>query len=374
MKMELSNVEYITHPRPLKYFKIIIIILTNLLVCCFFLCYLDENVIAEGEIRPCTKETVIRSLFNGTVEKVNYKNSSYVNKGDVLYSLNSSYEKENLKNLLQLEELYNTNVQCLKELLILHETTTEDTINYEENIIKYNSRYAAFVTSYKSYKNNYELKKNTFARQEFLYPGIISKQEYENYENEYLQCYFMFSTWLQNQKIQAREDYAINYKNLEECQLKILQIRQLIDNANCLASCSGFINEVRNIKVGDFISDGTEILRIIPNENSIKCIAKIPNNNISKIKIGQVVFLEIKDLPFTKYGKLKGKVSMIPKDVIENENQYYPIEIELERNYLQNFKKEKIFIKIGTRTSVKIITDRDTIFQKILQALIVYDK
>lgn len=371
--MELNNVEYITHPKSLIYFKTVIIILTNLLIVCFFLCYLDETVIAEGEIRPCTKETVIKCLFNGTVEKVNYKNSCYVDKGALLFSLNSNYEKEYLRNLLQLEQLYNVNVQFLKELLTLLETTTEDSINYEEKIIKYNYRYAAFVTSYKSYKNDYELKKRTFSRQEFLYPGIISKQEYENYENEYWQCYFIFSTWLQNQRIQAREDYANYFKNLEECQLKITQVKQLIDNANCLATNSGFVNEVRNIKVGDFISDGTEILRILPNENSIKCIAKIQNNSISKIKKGQEVFLEIKDLPFTKYGKLKGVVSLIPQDVVDNENPYYPVEIELERNYLQNLKREKVFIKIGTCASVKIITDRNTIFQKILQTLIVYD-
>lgn len=365
--MNVSDFDFILRPKLLKAFHYLNIFFAFCLLLCFFTCRLDETVIAEGEIRPYTKETVVKCLFNGVVENVNYKDSDYVNKGDILFSLNSNYENEYLRNLLELELIYSTNLELLKEFLDLLEKTSEESLIYDERIMYDNSKYAAFVNSYKSYKNDYELKKNTFERQEFLFPKIISKQEYEKYENEYLQSYYVFITWLQNQKLEAREEYVNNCQNLEECKLKIIQIKKTLDNANCIATSSGYIQEIKNVKEGDFITDGTEILKILPKGDSLKCIVKIQNNYISKINIGQEAFIQIQDLPFIKYGKLKGKLSLISQDVVDSENPYYSVEINLDRNYLQNWKKEKVYLKIGTGVSVKIITDKNTIIQKIIQ-------
>ena len=116
-----------------------------------------------------------------------------------------------------------------------------------------------------------------------------------------------------------------------------------------------------------------QILTIIPDSSEILAVINISNSSISKIKLGQNVIFQISDLPYTKYGKLEGSIILIPADAVLSENPYYPVEVKLNKGSLK-YKNEIIKLKIGTKVSAKIITDSNTIFQKILGKLVNYDK
>ena len=224
---------------------------------------------------------------------------------------------------------------------------------------KKNLKYSCFLTRYKSYENEYKMQLKNYKRQKDLYPEFISKQELENSENKYLQSIFDFSDWLQNQKIQEEELYLDFQQKLEDCNLKIMDLKKKIENANVVAMEAGYVNEFIHIKEGDSLLAETQVLSIIPFSNQLKCIVKIPCNSISKIKENQNVFFQIKDLPSTKYGKLQGKINLIPADVRRNESPFFPVEINLDKCYLQNWKKEKLYIRVGTKVIAKINTDSD---------------
>lgn len=346
-----------------------------LLLSCFF-CHLDETVTTEGQIRPLIQEASIKTQFSGNISQIMYKNTDFVNKGDLLFIQDTSYENEYLIRLKKLVEYYENNIYSYKQLENLLTSTSIEEFNYDDTILTTNGIYSSFVNQYKKLKNELSSKKDYYILQSQLYPNLISKQEIENIKNDYIQFKFTFLHWIDNQRIEVLENLSTYTQKLEECKLNIIQINNIIEKATIKANISGFIHEINKISIGDYLTSGTEILTIIPQNPNLKVIININNSNISKIKLGQEVFIQIKDLPYTKYGKLKGIISFIPNDVAQG-TTYFPVEVYLEKNFLQSknkfTKNNKIFLKIGTKVSAKIIVDKNTLFQKFLQKVIMND-
>lgn len=356
--------------------KYIIFLLIDLFILIFiiFFCKLDEIVYVEGQIRPVAEEIYIYSLYSGTVKDKYYENAQYVNQGDVLIVQDSSYDEENLKNLLELKKMYEVSTNNYEDLLTILNKTTIFRCELNERKFSNNILCASFFSQYKNYSSILEHKRKKLERNKKIYPSMISAEELENIENELLQVEYSFSTWLEEQKISALESYSEYMHKKDSCELEILKTSQLIANSTVIAKKSGFINETIKIYKGDYLDAGEKILAIIPDGDELKAVLPVNNYNISKIKIGQDVLLQIKDLPYTKYGKLYGKITRISKDVVNEGSSYFLIDVLMSKNFLQFKKgwneKDRIFLKVGSEISAKIIVDSNTIFQRIIQGLV----
>lgn len=343
---------------------------------CLFFSPLDEIVTVDGEIRPEIYESSVESRFSGVITNVNFKNSQFVNKGDILFEFDSSYENQQLGNLKELKILYQNEENELLTLLKLLDKTSIKMLPVDAEINYINSKCTAFISEYKRYMKNLETSKCNYERMKPLFPQAVSKSELEDYENSYLQDIYIFLSWLENYKIQSREKYSEITQSLQNCQIQIMQLNRDISNSRVSAPISGLIHEIKKIKPGDYIYSRTNILTIIPDSTNLKCIAFVPSTNISKIKIGQEAIVQITDLPWTKYGKLIGQISLIPPDVIHNtsvsEKNGFPVEIKLSKNYLQD-KNEKFFLHVGSSGKVRIKISTNTIFQKFLEKVVLND-
>lgn len=361
-------------PNLLKKYLLLLAINIFLFLPCLFFCHLDEIVTVSGEIRPEKSVTSVVTLFSGTVTNVVYKKSNFVNTGDLLFELDSSYEKQELVNLGELKKLYQKEENELSNLLNLIDKTGIEGLPTPSNQKITDSKSIAFLSEYKKYENETKLAEKNYERQKNLFPSTISKTELEEYENSYLQAKYTFLSWLENQKIQSREDYTEIIENLQNCQIQIMQINKEISNSKVYAMATGYINEINKIKIGDYINAGTQILTIIPESENLRCIASVSASNISKVQIGQEAIIQINDLPWTKYGKLNGIVSLVPSDSIQSSSSstenVFPVEITLFQNYLKDREKNKIFLHIGSMANVRIKVSKNTIFQKFLQSLV----
>ena len=309
--------------------------------------------------------------YTGAMQEALKEISEVIKDTGLEVRLQTTYQDlEKMKYYLELRSLYKKNISQLTELDdILEATNIEKTID-NESILSSNNEYYSFISQYKSYRNELESKQKYYERQVVLYPSVLSKQEIENIENDYIQTKLNFINWIEEKKIETVEkkmDYSQKLNNIE---IEIQQTQLKIDNSSIKAKKSGYVNVINKISVGDYVSSDTLLLSIIPVDTELKAIVNVSNSNISKIKIGQNVLLQINDLPYTKYGKIEGKIILIPSDVIISENPYYPVEVLLDKNYVKH-KSEKVYLKIGTKVSTKIIVDSNTIFQKILNKLVI---
>lgn len=223
-------------------------------------------------------------------------------------------------------------------------------------------------------KSELELKKKDLDRYKTLYEkGIISSQDYDQKQLEYLQAQRSFRS-ISSSISQLRETINNSRKNLRGTEIKEAQndsksLKNVIQSYNQLkrsiknwelkyvlqSSINGkvsflsFWNENQNVNQGDLV------FTIIPKgNNSFIGKIKAPAQNSGKIKIGQQVNIRLANYPYTEFGMLEGNIKSI--SLMPDNNGNYLIDIELPEKLITTYNTE-IEFKQEMRGTAQIITE-----------------
>ncbi|WP_103865999.1 HlyD family secretion protein [Aquimarina sp. I32.4] len=223
-------------------------------------------------------------------------------------------------------------------------------------------------------KAELEFKRKELQRQKNLFKkGVISTQEYEGKELDYLQAKRNY----ENNDVQLSQinesisnanrtskGTEIN-KRKEEINLfkKVLQsfgqLKKSIKDWELqyvLASdIEGRVSFLNFWTENQTVSSGDLVFIVIPSEYS-SYLAKIkaPSQNSGKIKIGQTANIRLENFPDDEFGTLKGKVKHI--SLLPDKNGLYLIDVELPKKLITTYNKEIPF-KQEMRGIVEIVTE-----------------
>ena len=154
-------------------------------------------------------------------------------------------------------------------------------------------------------------------------------------------------------------------------QLKTMQFQ--LDNANVTAAIDGVVNSNVDLVTGDVLAAGTQVMTIIPNNDSAyKVNIYVANRNIGKLEKGMKVKLSLDALPNSEYGYLIGTIISISEDVkADNENTYgyYLVEATVENKKLYDKNGEEAELKSGMSGQVKIVVGEKSIFRYVMEKL-----
>lgn len=105
------------------------------------------------------------------------------------------------------------------------------------------------------------------------------------------------------------------------------------------------------------------------NNDSLIIELKIPANEISKIKIGQKVILDFNNIPNLYNEKMITKIQTLP-DILEitEDGGFYNAEIILS-NKIKTETGKLLFIKKGTKANAEIVTDKISLFDRIMEPI-----
>ncbi len=223
-------------------------------------------------------------------------------------------------------------------------------------------------------KSELELKRKDLDRYKTLYKkGIISSQDYDQKQLEYLQAQRSFRS-ISSSISQLRETINNSRKNLRGTEIKEAQndsksLKNVIQSYNQLkrsiknwelkyvlqssidgkVSFLSFWNENQNVNQGDLV------FTIIPRgNNSFVGKIKAPARNSGKIKIGQQVNIRLANYPYTEFGMLEGNIKSI--SLMPDNNGNYLIDIELPEKLITTYNTE-IEFKQEMRGTAEIITE-----------------
>jgi membrane fusion protein, hemolysin D len=68
--------------------------------------------------------------------------------------------------------------------------------------------------------------------------------------------------------------------------------------------------------IGQVVTTGQEIMRIVPTGPSLEIEAYLANKDVGFVKVGQEAIVKIDAFPFTRYGTVKARITRIAKDAI----------------------------------------------------------
>lgn len=374
-----------------------------------------ENSIDRGE-----------NLFKYTQAYDDYYGAKYEN-----YKINMEYlayqqssSKLQLEQSNQVHEIEQQLVSLKEELAALKafKESIQEGKNYIEHPV-YARKYQDYMNQMEQYTNEYDYEKGQYEKSKQLFSsGIISEKEFEliryNFENKGL----LFEQFKNNYILDIESQIQLTQKNIEQNEAKLQQalitnelvinedehgklamekyhsdtivaikdeIKQCeeqkkvlenelenleiqINQALIRAPISGIANILSKVSVGDYMMAGTELMTIIPdNETAYIVEIALPNQDVAGIHVGDKIKFQFHALPYREYGEFSGVVTNISSDIkVSNSyGSYYLVEAILEQNQGVSYKGEKREIKVGMSCDAFVITEQKKILYWLLEKI-----
>ncbi|HEY8956164.1 HlyD family secretion protein [Chitinophaga sp.] len=132
------------------------------------------------------------------------------------------------------------------------------------------------------------------------------------------------------------------------------------------APMAGTVNMLAVWANEQLVSEGQQVIKIIPPVNAYYCQAVVPTAGSGKLALNQRVNIKLDNFPFTEYGSLTGRVESISLVPVNNN---YIVTISLPNGLASNYKKIIPF-KQEMQGSAEIITSNLSISDRIFSQLI----
>jgi len=383
---------------------------------------LDKIVRGEGKVVPSSQIQIIQNLEGGIVEELFIRSGDKVTKGQVLIKLDntqfaSSFDESELREAELTAKAQRLAAEAFnKPFVISKEVITDKLIQslYDREHQLYIGRQKQLLTSDKILVEQIEQKKlelqDAYSQQKqltrslnllkkevsFMRPlvkqGIASQVDLlklEREENEALSKLkgVQFSipriqsaiSEARSKRDDAKETFAneaqeqMNQVLAEKEQLikSKAALQDRVDRTDIKSPVNGTIKQMFVNTIGGVVQPGSDIVEIVPDDDSLVLETKILPADIGFIYPGLKAKVKFTAYDFAIYGGLEGSVIRISADTITDEegNSFYIARIKTDRNHLGT-KDKPLYLLPGMTSSVDIIVGKHTVLDYLLKPII----
>lgn len=369
----------------------------------------DIVVSARGKVIPEGNIKIIQSLDTGVIRKICIKEGDFVKKNDVLMEIDPSTTEPELASLKVSLDQYELEIERLKSLADERNFNPNEK-QYDQAVIHVQNE--TYRAAYQGLKNQLEAKQMELheteekmnaisaskryaeqtlsahlekAERQKQVLDIIPKSEYEqtidSIKKAESQIKELSCQWqeLVHQKSRLNKELSyikekfktetltlLSQKQLEAAQInaKIQEITYRHHQQKIIAPVDGYIVNLETHTLGGVVTPAQKLISMVPIENKLMIQAFVMSADIGFVKNDMPVMLKIDAFDFQKYGLLKGCVTYVAKNSIEDEKQgtIYEVFIKpLEKQLRVEGKMETITpgmtviaeIKVGKRRIIE---------------------
>lgn len=181
---------------------------------------------------------------------------------------------------------------------------------------------------------------------------------------------------------EARNGYVQDaYRDLAERRAKLTQLQQdLVRKEDELrrtvirSPVEGRINNITITTLGGVVQPGEAIMEITPIDDQLLIETKILPRDVAFIAPDMPASVKITAYDFAVYGDLRGRVTQISEDTVEEETatgpqDFYRVMVQTERSYLERFGEEYP-IRPGMVAQVDIESGKQSILSYLIRPLL----
>jgi adhesin transport system membrane fusion protein len=141
-----------------------------------------------------------------------------------------------------------------------------------------------------------------------------------------------------------------------------------VDRTELRATADGIIKTINQKTVGGIVEPAMRLIEIVPIGDDLKITAKVAPADIAFIKVGQDANVKITAYDPQKFGSLKGKLTRISADTVEDRegNIFFEIDVVTDKTYLGTVDAPLPIIP-GMVAETEIITGKRTILSYMLK-------
>jgi adhesin transport system membrane fusion protein len=381
---------------------------------------IDEITRGDGSVIPYGSNQVIQNLEGGIVEAILIKEGQSVKEGQTILKIrNTKSFSTSESNKLKYQELKAKRLRLYAEaneiaFEIPQDITDDEKKNielakklYEADIEEFNAKDKSIIEQIQQRKQEYKeakakiksLKKSLeYVTEEIsmtepmVREGIKSKvdflklkREASTIENEIQAARLSLprlSSAIEEYRQKRKESKQLFIKEAKEelnevtAELSRLEAQQIayndqVDRTMVKSPVNGIIQKLYVNTIGGVIKPGEDIIEIVPTNKKLWLEIKIKPSDIAFIHPGAEAKVKVSAYDFAIHGGLIGNVVDISPDTItdENDNTFYLIHVETQKNYLGS-KEHPLKIIPGMTASVDIVTGQKTLMQYILKPIL----
>ena len=365
------------------------------------------------EINSTNSAKPVKTKIAGRLVKLFVQENQMVSAGQTLGYIESTANHEKVLNLLlDLQRLHS---------LLMSDSVLNIQLFSQENIIELGelqSAYQTFFGEYLSYISSIEsgflLKKKSFLMRDLAYLKnhqsvlieeqaveqrdlAIAEQEYgmhrkladEKVESQaelgqeeskflskktpLLQTKAQVTTETNNYNAKEKEITELDNEILNEKGKFLQALNSLIASIEqwrmeyvLVASQSGKLTYAGVLQVNQLLLANQETFYINPGNDQFFGEMTISQNNIGKVKEGQIVLIKVNGYPFEEYGMLRGHIKYISDIPFKGSAFMATVNFEMANG---SEPDKRIRLKQGMTAEGNIITQEGTIFQRIFRGL-----
>jgi multidrug resistance efflux pump len=253
--------------------------------------------------------------------------------------------------------------------------------------------YAAYLERLQAQARNQDitmqLTYRQFMRDSSLYAGsVIAASDFEKSEQSYLQVkntYQSLMASLANTQMQINQlkYQVIDYQSQKEDQTRRLfnAMKESYDNLKAAIAdwekvymltspIEGNVTFTKYWSKNQYVTSGDIVFTVVPGKTQrIMGRASIQTAGSGKVKVGQIVHIQLDNFPYTEFGMIEGKIESI--SLIAESNQkgtFYTAEVSLPKGLTTNYRKTLPFNQEMQGTA-QIITENMTLFEQLINPI-----
>jgi len=105
-------------------------------------------------------------------------------------------------------------------------------------------------------------------------------------------------------------------RQAEDLEQKLAKAESAIEHLTLRAPISGTVQASALTTIGQVVTSGQEIMRIVPENAGLEIEVYVLNKDIGFVKAGQEAVVKVESFPFTQYGVISAKVTRVARDAI----------------------------------------------------------
>ena len=169
---------------------------------------------------------------------------------------------------------------------------------------------------------------------------------------------------------QNKAKRELNEVNAEIGRIKEAQtaLQDRVRRTTLRSPVNGIVQRLYTNTIGGVVSPGSNIVDIIPLEDSLLVELKIKPADIAYVHVGQFARLKFSAYDFAIHGSLQGIVTFVSADTITNDEgiSFFLVRVKPNKPFL-GAKSGELPIKVGMTAEADIITDKKTILSYLTE-------
>ena len=316
---------------------------------------------ASGIVESENKNYVM-SPYTGKISEIYMEEGSLVEKGEVLFSVESSELNLQVSQLEEQKVTYETRISQFEKLV----QSIKDDTNYFDITKSEDTLYYSQYESYKSQVEQNQVDVSTY--KSYGYTDEQIENQIKTNQAKVTEIYYSAIS-------SAEASIAEAKTQLDTINSQLSALEQGKGEYNIVASESGIIHMLSDYDKGMVVQAASPIASIASKQDTYVIIAYVQPSDMARTKIGDSVDIEVSGLTQSVYGTIGGKVVGIDSDITTTESNnsetssYFKVYIEPNSDYLISKDGNRVSISNGMAVVARIQYDEVTYFDYVMEAL-----